>query len=211
MIPLRSKKGFKKLKSVLNYISTILMWSILSILILIGIIFLVYLSDVKNSDGKGAKPMFSAYIIISGSMEPKIKVYDIVVSGKTDETKLKVGDVITFRSLDPRYPNSIITHRIVEVVDKSKGEYRTMGDANNTVDEHLTTKESIMGKVVFKVPQLGRIQTFIATKGGWLICVLIPCLSIISYDIVKLLKLVKKKVKRRYKSENYKKNKFKNI
>ncbi len=192
-------------KKIWKYVSTILSYSALVILIIIGIIFTLYVIDVKVQESKGgtAKPLFGAYVIISGSMEPNIHVYDVIISKRVDPSTLEVGDVITFHSNDTRFYGETVTHRIVEEVDPEKGIYRTKGDANNVEDEALTVGENIMGKVVMRIPQLGRVQSFIATKGGWFIVILIPCLCVISYDIVKIMKLVGKKGKQ--KLENKKK------
>ncbi len=182
-------------KKILKYLSTILSYSALVILIIIAMIFTFYVVDVKVQQSKGltAKPLFGAYVIISGSMEPKIHVYDVVVSKRVDPTTLNRGDVITFYSNDQRFYGETVTHRIIEVVDRSKGIYRTQGDANNISDDALTSGENIVGKVVMKIPQLGRVQSIVATKAGWFILILIPCLCVISYDIVKIFKLVGKK------------------
>lgn len=184
-------------KKILKYLSTILSYSALVILIIIAMIFTFYVVDVKVQQSKGltAKPLFGAYVIISGSMEPKIHVYDVVVSKRVDPTTLNRGDVITFYSNDQRFYGETVTHRIIEVVDRSKGIYRTQGDANNISDDALTSGENIVGKVVMKIPQLGRVQSIVATKAGWFILILIPCLCVISYDIVKIFKLVGKKSK----------------
>ena len=48
----------------------------------------------------------------------------------------------------------------------------------------------MVGKVYFKIPQLGRIQFFLASKSGWMVAILIPALAIISYDLYKLFRLV---------------------
>ena len=48
-------------------------------------------------------------------------------------------------------------------------------------------------KVILKIPMLGYLQEFLATDGGWIIVVLIPCLTVISYDIVKIIKGLKRK------------------
>lgn len=187
------------IKKIWKYVSTILSYSALVILIIIGIIFTLYVVDVKVQESKGgtAKPLFGAYVIISGSMEPNIHVYDVIISKRVDPSTLEVGDVITFHSNDTRFYGETVTHRIVEVIDSKKGIYRTKGDANNVEDEALTVGENIMGKVVMRIPQLGRVQSFIATKGGWFIVILIPCLCVISYDIVKIMKLVGKKGKQK--------------
>lgn len=189
-------KNFKKLSKI---ISTIISYSCLIILIIIGLIFTIYVVDVKIQQSKGgvAKPLFGAYVIISGSMEPNIHVYDVIVAKRTEPTDLKAGDVITFYSNDSRFYGATVTHRIIEVIDAEKGSFRTKGDANNVEDSALTIKENIIGKVVMRIPQLGRLQFFLASKGGWLIAVLIPCLGIISYDIVKIFKLTSQKQSKR--------------
>lgn len=193
----KEKKGtIDTIKNIFKTITTILSYSALVLLIFIGVIFTIYLIDVKVQQSKGgvAKPLFGAYVIISGSMEPNIHVYDVIVTNRVDDTtKLKKGDVITFYSNDKRFYGATVTHRIIEVIDAEKGIFRTQGDANNVEDDALTMKDNIIGKVVMRVPQLGRIQFFIASKGGWLLVVLVPCLCIISYDIVKIGKLMGKK------------------
>ena len=189
----------KQAKKISKIISTIISYSCLIILIIIGLIFTLYFVDVKIQQSKGgiAKPLFGAYVIISGSMEPNIHVYDVVVSKRVDTSELKEGDVITFYSNDNRFYGVTVTHRIVEVIDAEKGIFRTKGDANNISDDALTIKENIVGKVVMRIPQLGRVQFFIASKGGWLLVILIPCLTIISYDIVKIVKLTAKKTQKK--------------
>lgn len=181
-----------KFKKFLKGIMTVLSYSALILLILIAVVFIVYLVDVKVQKSKGgvAKPLFGAYVIISGSMEPNIHVYDVIVAKRTDTKDLKKGDVITFYSNDNRFYGVTVTHRIIEVIDAEKGIFRTQGDANNIADEALTIKENIVGKVIMRIPQLGRIQFFVSSKGGWLLVILIPCLAVISYDIVKIFKLV---------------------
>lgn len=203
----------KKFKNISKIISTIISYSCLFILIIIGLIFTIYVVDVKIQQSKGgvAKPLFGAYVIISGSMEPNIHVYDVIVSKRVDTVDLKKGDVITFYSNDNRFYGVTVTHRIVEVIDAEKGIFRTRGDANNVEDDALTTKDNIVGKVVMRIPQLGRLQFFLASKGGWLVIVLIPCLAIISYDIVKVIKLTSKKKSKKKQLKKLKtSNKIKN-
>lgn len=71
---LKGKTTFEKIKWWTNFITTIIMNSIIVILILIGIIFLLYYVDVvKNSKtGNWKPPLYQAYVIISQSMEPTI-------------------------------------------------------------------------------------------------------------------------------------------
>lgn len=215
MTKIRKENKMKRFKNIGKIISTVISYSCLIILIIIALIFTIYIVDVKIQQSKGgiAKPLFGAYVIISGSMEPNIHVYDVIVSKRIDTSELKKGDVITFYSNDNRFYGVTVTHRIVEVIDAEKGIFRTRGDANNIEDDALTIKENIVGKVVMRIPQLGRIQFFLSSKGGWLVVVLIPCLGIISYDIVKIAKLTsQKKLKKKQikKATNKKSDKQKN-
>ena len=57
----------------------------------------------------------------------------------------------------------------------------------------MVLEDNIFGKVILKIPKLGYLQEFLASDGGWIIVILIPCLAVISYDTVKLVKGLKKK------------------
>ena len=57
----------------------------------------------------------------------------------------------------------------------------------------MVQPSNIYGKVILKIPKLGYLQMFLASQGGWIIVILIPCLVVISYDIVKLIKNIRGK------------------
>ncbi len=100
------------------------------------------------------------YIIISGSMEPNMNIGDIVVVKNTKQKALKKGDIISFRE-----NQSIITHRINEVL-KLDGEikYRTKGDKNNICDSELVKYENIEGKVILRLPKVGKLILFLQKR-----------------------------------------------
>ena len=143
------------------------------------------------------QPNIIPYVVLTGSMVPEIMPKDVVVTKKREAKDLEVGDIITFLSSVPRLSNIIVTHRIkAKYYDATTNKYtfQTKGDANNTADFTLAEDTNIIGEVIFKIPKIGYIQSILATKGGLIIVVLIPCLAILSYDIVKLGKNVKNKV-----------------
>lgn len=198
---LEGKTLFQKIKWWANFITTIIMNSIIVILVLIGILFLAYYIDVtKNSKtGNWKPPLYGAYVIISPSMTPIIKVQDAIVIKRVEE--YKIGDVCTYLSKDPRYFGIMITHRIVGTDINEKGEkvYIFKGDANYSADQMSVSKDQIYGKVIMKVPKIGYIQYFLSSAYGWIIAIVIPCVGIITFDIIKLVnnsKLMKKRKKR---------------
>ena len=190
----------KKKKGILSFIIGVISYTIFAWLILLGAVLALYVGSnkIKALKGDTTPPTYNAFVVLSGSMEPNIRVNDVVVTKRKDLSELKEGDVITFLSSDSRFYGVTVTHRIKEVYYDSaskKYTYKTKGDNNNAEDLALVEGNRILGKVIVKVPLIGYLQSFLATKGGWIIVVLIPCLSIISYDILKLIKIVNNKTK----------------
>ena len=182
---------FKFIVGVISY--AIFIW-----LMLVGLTLVVYVADTKIRQSKGdfTPPKYNAYVVLIGSMIPQIQIKDAVITKKVDASELKEGDIITFLSSDPRFEGITITHRIIEKsLETNTGEpvYRTKGDNNNVADNALAYDYNVLGKVIFKIPKIGYLQEFLAADGGWIIVILIPCLLVVSYDIVQILKRVGKK------------------
>ena len=186
-----SKKG--KAKRVFKYITAVISWRCLCILILIGALLVWYFISAKIYASKGEKytPYFSLYTIISPSMEPNIKVYDVILDTRVDDVNtIKEGDIITFISSGNLSSGMTITHRVVEVLHTDEGlRFRTKGDNNQTADGALVIPENVLGKTLLRIPMLGRVQFLLASKGGLLIFILIPAVGIIVYDIIKLFRV----------------------
>ncbi len=181
----------EKLKGILKYLVKIISYTLLTILIVCGLSLLFVFVTSKVAQSKKADPPINLFTIISPSMTPNIKVYDVVVAIKTKPSKIKIGDVITFHSDNPDRNGITITHRVAQIVQNgNEFYYKTKGDANPEIDGEVIFQGRIVGKVYFKIPQLGRVQFFLGSKGGWIIAILIPALAIISYDIYKIIKLI---------------------
>ena len=183
---------FKKIKKVLNYIGKVLSYASIVLLVIIGAFLLYYLFTVqKYKNDPKFKPEVSLYTVISGSMEPAIHVYDVVVNLAVKSPEdIKVGDVITFESTSSISKGLTVTHRVQDIkIVNGRYEYVTKGDYNPVADSSTAKYENVLGKVAFKIPQLGRVQFFLASKGGWIIAIMIPALVIISYDIYKIFRL----------------------
>lgn len=189
------KNLWKDIKFVGNFIASVFMYSIIVILILIGILILLYFIDIKKRENTSewVAPLYGAYVIVSGSMEPTIKIRDAIIIKRFDEQELKVGDIITYRSEDPYFYGIMITHRIIDITNENGSKvYITKGDHNATRDRLAVKKNQIYGKVVMVIPKIGYIQSLLATSYGWIIAVVIPCLGIIIGDVVKLVKNIKR-------------------
>ncbi len=193
-------KILREKENIFKYIVSVISYAIFIFLMLLGGTLLLYVADIRIRAAKGdySAPMFNAYVVLSGSMLPTIRVKDVVVTKKIPEEELEIGDIITFISPDPRFGGISVTHRIIDkIYDETDGiyKYRTQGDNNNIADSVPVPNANILGKVILKIPKLGFIQDVLSSKGGLIILVLIPCLAILSYDIMKIFKRVGRKSK----------------
>ncbi|GAB3518155.1 signal peptidase I [Arthrobacter monumenti] len=94
-------------------------------------------------------------VVQSGSMEPKIRPGDVVLSTELpDESPVPVGGVVEFQR--PQSDGSgftTILHRIVH--DNEDGTYVTAGDANPEVDSTPITRERITAQARLLIPFIG--------------------------------------------------------
>ena len=110
-----------------------------------------------------------AYVITTNSMEPNIKDGDIIIVKKDKEENLQKGDIITFQN-----KSSIVTHRITNIEEKDgKKEYTNKGDNNIIEDLEKFTYEKIKGKVILKVPILGKLIILLENQIVFLLIILI--------------------------------------
>lgn len=117
------------------------------------------------------------YVVSSGSMEPVLKQYDILVvrDGQSFDD-LKVGEIIVFHR--PEGGDRVIVHRIVEIVEGSDGEriLRTKGDANPSSipgTDFPIEQGDYIGRVVYVVPGVGFITQAIAPPVNYIIIAII--------------------------------------
>jgi signal peptidase I len=159
------------------------------------IIFIVVIGGLLIFSMVPIEGNFQTKIVLSGSMEPNIRTGSIVVIKPTGT--LGIGDVITFGE-DTR-KNIPTTHRIVDVREEG-GEkfFTTKGDANDSNDNEEVKESEVIGKVLFDVPYAGFIIDLARKPWGFAVLIGIPALVIVSDEIAKIWKEIKKM---RYKKE----------
>ena len=179
-------------KDTLKYFSTIISWTVFTLLMICAILLFYYFISMQLYAFKGDKfePRFSLYTIISPSMTPNIQVYDVIINIRVDHPEdIKLGDVITFISVSTEHNGNIVTHRVVGIIKDEDGNYsyQTKGDANLIEDSANVPYKNVIGRVALKIPYLGRIQLFIASGMGWMFLILIPSLYILLRSLLKKL------------------------
>lgn len=181
--------------------------------VLLAIFFLFACLSVTSRVTKGKIGNSQYLVVISGSMDgEKQEEYDIqtipvkslikvnlVPSSEEKEkefySSLKKGDVLTFNYLS--LDNTTITHRIVEdpvLEDDGVYKYILKGDAVEG-EENIQTVYSdgrsgeIIGKVTSVNVPLGYFYSFLSSKVGALVLVVLPCSAICILEIAKIIYL----------------------
>lgn len=178
-------------KYILKYLATIFSWALFVILLTLAVFLIYYFVSVKIiNKGKTSVPL-SIYTIVSESMVPTINKYDVIINLQYDSPKdVEVGDVITFISTSWISAGKTVTHRVVDIqIINGEYYYTTKGDNNPIQDSSSAGFKNVIGQAVIRLPQLGRIQAFVASKFGWLVVVIIPAMYVIIKDVAKLIKL----------------------
>ncbi len=126
------------------------------------------------------------YVVASGSMIPELQVYDVlIVQGHVSIEDIQIGDIIVFDR--PNGHDRVIVHRVVSITDDNPVTLRTKGDNNVAsiagTDYPITEKEYI-GKVEFKIPQIGYVTQVLKPPTNYILIVLVIGVMIIK-EIVK--------------------------
>mgnify|MGYP004467068123 CR=1 FL=1 len=98
---------------------------------------------------------FRPNIVASGSMEPVVHTGAMAFID-THDTDASVRDIIEYRITQDNGNETYVLHRVI-ATDES-GNYITKGDANDDRDAHPVSKTQIIGKYVFQIPYIGRIN-----------------------------------------------------
>ncbi|MDO4730782.1 MAG: signal peptidase I [Clostridia bacterium] len=145
-------------------------------------------------------PMLAGYaplIVLSNSMYPDMKKGDLIVTKETSLEDVQVDDVITFYASEDQTDFDVITHRVVEIRATDSGEisFVTKGDVNTGTDSDLVTQANFIGKRIVVFPGVGDIIVFLSSPAGIIICVSIPLVIFLLYEILKRKRFYKKKDK----------------
>ena len=121
--------------------------------------------------------------VLSGSMDPMMRVGDMIIVAKVNPEAVEPGDIIAFKDPAGR-KNIIITHRVI-AYDEDGGGFKTKGDACEDPDQFIVKQEDVVGKSVFLVPFVGYLFGPKGSKSPviWLFLVMLPASLIIADEI----------------------------
>jgi len=166
---------------------------ILFIFTAVIMIFTIFSDNTFDKDEGNGVFGYKFFIVMSASMDKDFKPGDVVASKKTDTAALKEGDIITFRSVDPKYSDEIITHKIRDkTTHEGKDAFITFGSANNVEDEYPALAEKVIGKYDFRLPKLGYFFNFLKSPLGYMLLISAPFILVILLEGGRFFALLKK-------------------
>lgn len=157
-------------------------------IILIPILLINVTLIAKSYINKEEVPSVGGYlplIVLTDSMYPVIESGDLIICHTADAADIKEGDVISF--FDPAgNGTSIVTHRVLEIVEENgERQFRTRGDNNNTEDKALVPAENLVGVYQSRIAGAGNIAMFMQTTTGLVVCVVLPIILLVGYDVIR--------------------------
>ena len=176
----------------LTVIGTILCILLLPILVInLTLIAKSYIHKDQVPSVGGIFPM----IVLTDSMYPEIESGDLIICRTADPEDIRLGDVITF--FDPSgNGTTTVTHRVIEVmVDNGQISWRTKGDNNNAEDQVAVSAAELVGIYRSRIPGAGNVAMFMQTTPGLIICVGLPILLLVGFDILRRRKYEQAKQK----------------
>ncbi|MCL5272610.1 MAG: signal peptidase I [Bacillota bacterium] len=148
--------------------------NIIAIAVFVTLI-VVSITGLMNNDNPRYVPGLGDYKIISiytDSMKPVFQAGDGIIVKSSMIDTCKAGDIITYWRSDN---GSLLTHRIVGISEQNgKEAYFTRGDANNIIDGAPVPVQDIVGKHICSVPHAGYFISYLHTKVGFLLLILLP-------------------------------------
>lgn len=169
--------------------------------ILVPILVVNVTMIIKSYTNPDEYPSFAGYnlmIVLSPSMEDTIMTGDLIVvknaepedvKGESSEGAMD-GSIISFFDPDSS-KQSVLTHRCVRV--NEDGTFLTRGDANGSVDPTPCPPENLIGKYITRIPGAGNIAMWLQTTPGLIVCIAVPIVLLVAYDLIMKKRYDKKK------------------
>ena len=171
-----------KSQRVLTVIGIVLCVILLPILIMnVSMIIQSYINKDEVPSIGSVVPM----IVLTDSMDPEIKGGDLILCEKVDATEIQERDIISF--FDPAgNGSSVVTHRVIGIIEQDgKLFFRTKGDNNNTEDRLAVPADNLVGRYKLRLPAIGHVAMFMSTTAGLIICVIVPMVLLVGYDLLR--------------------------
>ncbi len=181
------------MKKAFRIISSVLVWALVvaTVGIMIFTIVSVNTFDQSNRSIFGYK----MFIVTSDSMSATdFDAGDLIFVKNVDPATLKEGDIIAFVSQSSNNFGETVTHKIRKIVTDAYGQpaFITYGTTTNTDDDTPVGFPYVLGKYTGNLSKVGYFFNFLKTTTGYIVCIFIPFLLLILYQVFNCVQLFRK-------------------
>lgn len=143
---------------------------------------IIFLQRVSNNSINLAG--FSIYTVVTESMYPKYKVYDMILVKSVDTKSIKVHDDVVYKGEKSDFQGKIVTHRVEDITEDNGVLTFTTKGINNDIEDPLVNENQIMGKVVHKLLLLSLISKVINNTYGFYFLIFVPLVVVIFLEVM---------------------------
>lgn len=182
------KKIFSIVKGIIN-----------TIIVLVVISFVLMVCLQRFSNNRVSFLNYRMFTVVTGSMEPKYNIGDVLIAKEKSPSEIRVGDAISYLAEKGEIRNNVVTHEVVSITKDENGKYlfHSKGIAN-LIEDPVVHEDQLYGVVVYKTKLLSWVRKIISTDTGMLFLIIIPIVYIIVSEMIAML--IEKEEKRREKS-----------
>jgi len=143
---------------------------ILAILTLLSLLIIVLQKDL------------SLFTVTGDSMSPALPAGSIAIVQPVAGSEISTDDIIAYHA--PGGRGTTVTHRVVEVTNEGESlSFQTAGDGNDNSDKSPVPSENVVGKVIFHIPYVGFVLSFVKQPVGYCLLIGLPALVIILIEM----------------------------
>ena len=171
------KKTFKIIKSIVN---------VIVVLLVVSFLLIVCLQRFTNN--KISFFDYRIFTVVTGSMEPKYNIGDILIAKERDPSEIKVGDAISYLASRDEIRGNVVTHEVVDITKDKDGSYLFHSKGLvNLIEDPVVHEDQLYGVVIYKTKILSFIRKIVSTDVGMILFVIIPILYIIISEMISFL------------------------
>jgi len=162
--------------------------------VVLFVLIFITIINISNSIRNNKVPKVLGYsfsIVMTGSMEPDIKIGDLIVTQK--KNIYNVGDYVSFYyDYDNDGKKESLTHEIIRI---DGNQYTLRGIAAREDEVQIVQKEDIYGEVVAVSSSFGKFlgTDFVYYRQYVLLFIIIICVVIAFLQVIDIIKTMKKK------------------
>ena len=156
------------------------MGSIRKIIRILFTLFIIYFGVALLFENVPFLNRYQHYIIVTGSMDPIIKIGDVVIIDQNlDYNDLEVGDIVMF---DTTINNQeVVVVHYVHSINEEEGTFLTRPENSLNPDNWVLNESDLIGSYLFRIPQIGRFLVFAQSTVGRIVIILDVLLIYVLY------------------------------